>query len=125
MVTEIIGREVPIDAYLDSKTVFDTVTRMSPTLEKQLLIDVYAVQEVHQRGELRSIYWIPSVEILGDPLTKSPVQPKSALRECMRTNKMHVVPTGWIHRTMRSASQHDIDSVESTLFRLLRIKRET
>jgi hypothetical protein len=76
MVTEIIGRKVPIDAYLDSKTVFDTVTRMSPTLENRLLINVYAVQEAHQRGELRSIYWIPSAENLSDPLTKSPVQPK-------------------------------------------------
>jgi hypothetical protein len=55
MVAEILGRIFPIDVYLDSKAVFDTVTRLTPTLEKRLLIDVYAVQKSHQKGTLRSI----------------------------------------------------------------------
>jgi hypothetical protein len=96
MVAEILGRKFPIDVYLDSKTVFDTVTRLTPTLEKRLFIDVYAVQESHKKGELRSIYWIPSDSNLSDPLTKVAIQPKSALRKLIETSKLEVNPTGWI-----------------------------
>jgi hypothetical protein len=87
---------------LDSKTVFDIVTRLTPTLEKRLLIDVYTGQESHQKGELRSIYWKPSESNLSDPLTKVEIQPQSALRKLMETNKLEVHPTGWICGTQRN-----------------------
>lgn len=51
MLSEIWGRKVEIDGYNDSKTVFDTV-RLNPTPERLLLIDVSALQESHQSGDL-------------------------------------------------------------------------
>jgi hypothetical protein len=107
MVSEISGREIPIDAYIDSKTVFDTITKLGTTLEKRLQIDAAALQESHLKGELRSLYWIPSSENCADPLTKSPYQQNSALIELMRTNVLQVSPTGWVHRT-NSRAEHAI-----------------
>jgi hypothetical protein len=99
IVSGIMGRDIALDAYIDSKTVFDTVTKLGPTLEKRLQIDAAALQESHLKGELRSIYWIPSSENCADPLTKERYQSDSALRRLMRSNQLEVSPTGWVHRT--------------------------
>jgi hypothetical protein len=95
MVSEILGRKVRTDAIIDSKTVFDTVTRLSNTLEKRLRIDAYALQESHRNGELTALLWIPSAQNVADALTKENWQKDSALRKLMRTNRFEVEATGW------------------------------
>jgi hypothetical protein len=107
MVSGMLGRRVNIEAMTDSKTVFDTVTRLSSTLEKRLQIDAYALQEAHQKGELTALYWIMSEENVADPLTKSPWKENSALRTLMRDNKLKVSPTGWCHRITRK-NEHGV-----------------
>jgi hypothetical protein len=102
MVSLILGRHVDIVVMLDSKTVFDTVTRLSNTLEKRLQIDAYALQEAHRSGELTELVWIPSHENCADALTKTPWQPDSALRKLMSSNQLRVTPTGWCHRIKRN-----------------------
>jgi hypothetical protein len=99
MISEILNRSVAIDAYIDSKSVFDTITKLSLTTEKRLQIDAAALQESHLTGELRSLYWIPSNDNCADALTKEPYQKNSALLQLMRSNKINVSPTGWVHRT--------------------------
>ena len=101
MVSNILGRKVDIEAMVDSKTVFDTVTRLSNTLEKRLQIDAYALQEAHKKGELAALFWISSCDNVADPLTKHPWQEQSALRRLMKENKLRVKPTGWCHRIAR------------------------
>jgi hypothetical protein len=104
MVSEILGRRVSTDAIVDSKTVFDTVTRLSNTLEKRLLIDAYALQESHGSGELAALLWIPSEQNVADALTKEPWQAGSALRRLLSTNRFDIEATGWCtpHRSMAS-----------------------
>jgi hypothetical protein len=94
MISYIFGREIPIDANIDSKPVFDTISRMSATLERRLQLDAFALQESHLGGELRSIFWIPSQQNCADALTKGSFQKESALRSLMLTNKLEIKPTG-------------------------------
>jgi hypothetical protein len=96
ILNEMLGREIHVDVYIDSKTVFDTVTRLSATLEKRLQIDAFALQESHLRGELRSLLWIPSEQNCADALTKESYLEGSALRRLMATNKLEAQPTGWV-----------------------------
>lgn len=44
---QILGQAVPIDAYLDSRTVFKVVAKKGSTLEKLLQIDVNAIRVSH------------------------------------------------------------------------------
>jgi hypothetical protein len=103
---DILQREIAIDGYIDSKTVFDTVTRLASTMEKRLQIDVAGLQESHMKGELRSLYWIPSEQNYSDPLTKESYQKESALRRLMCTNRIQVTPSGWVRRIDDRTREH-------------------
>jgi hypothetical protein len=77
MISEILRREIPIDVYIDSKTVFDMISHLSATLEKRLQIDAFALQESRMRGELRSLFWIQSRQNCADALTKGSFRRKT------------------------------------------------
>jgi hypothetical protein len=93
---EIFAKQIPLDAYIDSRTVFNTVTRCTGTLEKRLQIDASALRESHARGELRSLAWIPSHENVADAMTKGVPQENHALMQLMRSNRLCVHPQGWV-----------------------------
>jgi hypothetical protein len=78
-----LERAVPIDGMIDSQTLFEIVARLSSPPDKRLGIDIYSLQESHRLGELRSLYRIPSVDNVSDPLTKATFQFNSALRRLM------------------------------------------
>ncbi len=48
---EAMGRKIPLDILVDSKTVFNTITKGATTLEKRLQIDASAIQQSHKTGE--------------------------------------------------------------------------
>lgn len=60
MLEQILKKKVPIDAYLESRTVFNVVAKEGSTLEKRLQIDVKTLRESYAQGELRNITWIPA-----------------------------------------------------------------
>ena len=70
MAEELFGREFKLHALIDSRTVFNTITKSGPTLEKRLQIDAYALRQSHHKGELYSLAWIPSDQNIADALTK-------------------------------------------------------
>ena len=85
-----------LDAYVDSRTVFNVVAKSSMTLEKRLQIDVHAIRESHKRGELRYLAWIPSYENISDGLTKGLIDSSHSLWKLMVTNKLSLQPSGWV-----------------------------
>jgi hypothetical protein len=103
---DIPQREIVIDGYIDSKTVFDTVTRLDSTMEKPLQIDVADLQESYMKGELRSLYWIQSEQNYSDPLTKESNQKDSALLRLMCTNRIQVTPSGLVRRIDNRSREH-------------------
>lgn len=59
LITEIMEKEVMIEAYVESRTLFDVVEKDGTTTEKRLLIDRSALKESFETGELRRVAWIP------------------------------------------------------------------
>ncbi len=47
---EILGRDIPIDGIVDSRTLFNEIAKNSTTEEKRLQIDVHALRESHESG---------------------------------------------------------------------------
>jgi hypothetical protein len=88
--TEILERAVPIDGMIDSQTLFEIVARLSSPPDKRVGIDIYSLQESHRLGELRSLYRIPSVDNVSDPLTKATFELNCALRRLMSPNLLCV-----------------------------------
>ena len=95
---EVLGKSIPIDGYIDSRTVFNVVAKSSATLEKRLQIDAHALRESHEKGELRYLAWIPSKQKLADGLTKELAEEKHSLVQTMRSNKLNLTPNGWVEK---------------------------
>ena len=49
-VEEPLGRRVEIEAYVDSRTLFNVIAKDSPTAERRFQIDVLALRESYQKG---------------------------------------------------------------------------
>lgn len=93
---EILRKYIPLDGVIDSKTLFNIVAKSSTTLEKRLQIDVFALRESHEKGELRNIAWIPGTNNPADGLTKELVKDGHPLWRLMLSNKLVIEPEGWI-----------------------------
>ena len=97
---KLLSKTIPIDALIDSRTVFNTVAKGKGTLEKRLLIDVSALRQSHYIGELRSIGWINGKENPADGLTREVLLKEDhPLKKMMRSNFYKVQPTGWASTT--------------------------
>jgi len=96
LVEEILGIKVPIDGYVDSRTLFNVVAKNAGTLEKRLQIDVLSLRESHEKQELRSLAWISGKENVADGLTKELVRESHPLFKLLETCTVDLNPTGWI-----------------------------
>lgn len=52
------GVKAYIEAYVDSKTLYDVLAKDGGTEEKRLKIDIFALKEIFERGELTRLIWI-------------------------------------------------------------------
>jgi len=93
---ELLGLRLDIDAYVDSRTVFNVVAKQSSTLEKRLQIDVHALRESHSKGELRYLAWIPGNQNVADALTKGLIDARHPLWNLMTKNRLEIKPNGWV-----------------------------
>lgn len=86
MVSEVLGRTIPVDGYIDSRTLLNKVGKEAKTLEKRLQIGVSALRESHELGEFRSLAWIPSKQNIADAMTKACKWKFHSLWDTMKTN---------------------------------------
>ena len=56
--------------YIDSKQSYSAVTSTNVIEDKRALIDVCALRQMLEKGELKSVQWIRKEKQLADPLTK-------------------------------------------------------
>ena len=89
-----LGREVPLNMYTDSKSLFDTITKRSQTSEKRLLIDLTAVREAYRRREITNVAWVRSEYNLADAMTK--IVKDSILDDVLTSGKLDHPIEQWI-----------------------------
>lgn len=70
MITDIMGNRIPLEDYVDNRTVFEVIAKDAITTERRLQIDVAALKESYIRGELDNIGGIPGPINAADGMTK-------------------------------------------------------
>lgn len=95
---ELLNRNVEMEAFVDSRTLFNVVTKNSNTAERRLQIDIFALRESYKNGELKRIGWIKGNENPADVLTKELLSDASPMSLLMKSNRFNVEPVGWAVR---------------------------
>lgn len=109
MVRDITGMNMPIEAIVDSRTVFDVIEKDGLTTERRLQIDICALRESYSRGELARISWIPGHVNPSDVLTKISTKMSTLLLKLMMESRIEVRPIGWA--TVSSSSDGAVSGV--------------
>lgn len=87
LVEEILGQDVPLVLFTDSKTAWDTVTSLNSTTEKRLLIDLFGLREAYRTGEMSNICCIDTSVNPSDSMTK--ISPSNYLLSVMKSNRLN------------------------------------
>lgn len=95
IVSEILGRSVAVDAFIDSRTLFIVVPKNAGTLGKRLQIDFRALKQSHENGELRNLAGIPSKENISDAMTIPCTWTQHSLQSVMKENRFSVDVQKW------------------------------
>lgn len=100
--SNMLGRKVDTFMFTDSKSLFDTITKLSSVSEKRLLIDIAALREAYVCQDLKNVAHVSSQYNIADVLTKSkpPADCRDLLHSLMRTGKLaHPINQWIIHNT--------------------------
>ena len=79
MLTEITKRKVPIECFIDNKSLFDNIHSTKLVDEKRLRIDIASIKQMKERHEISSVRWITSDKQLANCLTKRGASTKELL----------------------------------------------
>lgn len=115
MLTELLDRDVKIEALVDSNTLFDVISKDASTTERRLQIDVLGLRVSHENEELFTIGWIAGKVNPAEGLTKTVLMTGSPLFEVMKTNRLDVRRFGWANKTEvqgdgSGVSEHEQDN---------------
>ena len=66
----ILSLPVPFEIFTDSKSIFDTVAKLTSVTEKRLLIDITSLHEAYVSGQIKNLGHVLSEYNVADPLTK-------------------------------------------------------
>lgn len=82
---------------IDSKKVFSIVAKDAQTTVRRLQIDVVALRQIYDKGEILQIAWISGADNPADSLTKPVLSETSPLLNVMRTNRFDLHPAAERH----------------------------
>ena len=85
-ISAILGRDVQIAIYIDSKGVWDAVVSLRSLTEKRLLIDIACLRQSFGTGELKSFYCIDTALNPADAFTKE--RPCPAFQEVLDSGRL-------------------------------------
>ena len=100
----LLNRNVNLDLFTDSKSLFDIISRGSKTSEKRLMLDVAASREGFKNKDISNIGLVRSEHNIADGLTKQMAQ--GTIRNLLETSTHQPQPVQWIIR-------HDFDKQQS------------
>lgn len=72
-----MGRNVELEALVDSKTLFNFIAKDGSTVERRLKIDVMALRQSYENVELHRLAWIQVSDNPADALKKCVLSDKS------------------------------------------------
>jgi transposase InsO family protein len=75
IISELLFRKIrcnviPIDCFIDNKSLYDNIHSTKLVHEKRLRIDIATIKEMVQKGEVSKVQWVPNSRQLSDSLTK-------------------------------------------------------
>ena len=93
-----IGRKIKTAMFTDSKSLFDTITKLSTVSEKRLLIDIAAIRETYTNGDLSNVSNVAHVSSnynIANVFTKNNAD-DSMLQDLMSSGKLKHPISQWI-----------------------------
>ena len=78
----------PIHLATDSRTLYSFLTKTNNPKERRLKLDIFALREAYERGELKHISWLPAHSQLADELTKPKRPTPAGLVGVLQTGKI-------------------------------------
>lgn len=91
----LLGRDVALEAYIDSCTLLNVVAKNGNTAEHHIQIDILALEEGYRRAELSQVGGIPWKTNDSNELAKELLSKRSTLWKLMVATKMELEPVGW------------------------------
>lgn len=67
---EVLVKQLPIMEYVDSRSVFDIISKDGNKTEKWLQIKLFAIRKSYENGEIERLGWIPWLTNQADALKK-------------------------------------------------------
>ena len=67
---ELVGCTVDIHAFIDNRSAVDAIRSTTLVDDKRLRRDISAVKQMLEKGEIKTVHWVPGEQQLADVLTK-------------------------------------------------------
>ena len=93
-ICKLLGKDVHLRVFTDSKTLFDSIVTLCSMTEKRLLIDIAGLREAYRNGELSNLGWIRSGNNPADALTKD--KRESTLHRLLTSKVLDIPIAQWI-----------------------------
>lgn len=91
---QLLDRRIEMEAFVDSRTLFNVVAKNGSTTERRLQIDIMASKKSYPPEELQKIGWIPGSSIFADGLAKKMILQLTATRKLMTKTNLDVNAVG-------------------------------
>jgi hypothetical protein len=95
-IDKILGIELPLVVYTDSKSLYECLVKLGTTQEKRLMVDVMCLRQAYERREIAEVKWIKGNSNPADAMTKS--KPSNALTQLLDTNTIQLDVEEWVER---------------------------
>ncbi|KAI1667266.1 hypothetical protein L13192_07975 [Pyrenophora tritici-repentis] len=79
---------VPIVVCTDSLSLYECLVKLGTTKEKRLMIDIMAIREGYERGDLTDIRWIDGRDNPADAMTKATAN--TSMEQLINTNELEL-----------------------------------
>ncbi|RAL58350.1 hypothetical protein DID88_005767 [Monilinia fructigena] len=89
-------KQIPLVICIDSKSLYELLTKLGTTAEKRLMIDIMSLRQSYERREITEIKWIDGNSNPADAMTKD--RPCQALKDLIDTNKLIIKESQWVER---------------------------
>ena len=81
---------IPIEAFVDNKSVEDAIYSTKSVDDKRLRIDVGSIKEMLRKKEIEKVQWIPGEKMMANTLTKRGASSFDLLR-CIQEGRMAII----------------------------------